>query len=147
MAVQCEICGSSIRGEVQAVNIDGGVFRVCNSCSRLGKPARLPKPVSTLASNAQGSFASSSSIGANPISLPEEELELRQDFNKVIKVAREKSGMSQEELGRKINEKPSVISHLEVGKLKPDNVLARKLEHALKIQLLVPEGFEPEPGG
>jgi putative transcription factor len=76
--------------------------------------------------------------------LPEDEFELRFDFNKVIKVAREKLGMSQDDLGRKINEKPSVISHLEVGKLKPDNILARKLEHALKVQLLVPEGFEIE---
>jgi putative transcription factor len=67
-----------------------------------------------------------------------EELELKEDYYKVIKQAREKLGLSQEALGRKINEKPSVIKLLESGKLKPDNMLARKLEHALKVQLLVP---------
>jgi putative transcription factor len=67
-----------------------------------------------------------------------EELELKEDYHKVIKQAREKLGLSQEALGRKINEKPSVIKLLESGKLKPDNMLARKLEHFLKVQLLVP---------
>jgi len=67
-----------------------------------------------------------------------EELELKEDYYKVIKQAREKLGLSQEALGRKINEKPSVIKLLESGKLKPDNMLARKLEHFLKVQLLVP---------
>jgi putative transcription factor len=60
------------------------------------------------------------------------------DFAKVIKTARELQGLSQEELGHKINEKPSVIGHLETGKLKPDDALARKLEHFLKIVLFLP---------
>jgi ribosome-binding protein aMBF1 (putative translation factor) len=47
-------------------------------------------------------------------------------------------GLSQEDLGRKINEKPSVISHLETGSMKPSDALARKLEHALKIELFLP---------
>ena len=38
----------------------------------------------------------------------------------------------------KINEKPSVISHLEAGSIKPTDALARKLEHFLKIELFVP---------
>jgi putative transcription factor len=67
-----------------------------------------------------------------------DELELKEDYHKIIKQTREKLGLSQEALGRKINEKPSVIKLLESGKLKPDNVLARKLEHFLKVQLLVP---------
>lgn len=65
-------------------------------------------------------------------------MELRSDFGKVIKDARESLGLSQEDVGRKINEKPSVISHLEVGTMKPSDVLARKLEHFLKVELFVP---------
>ncbi len=56
----------------------------------------------------------------------------------MIKTARESLGLSQEELGMKINEKPSVISHLETGSMKPEDSLARKLEHFLKIQLFIP---------
>ena len=69
-------------------------------------------------------------------------MELRSDFNLLIKSAREKMGLSQEELGRKINEKLSLIKHLESGTLKPNDVLTRKVERFLKIQLLVPEEAE-----
>jgi ribosome-binding protein aMBF1 (putative translation factor) len=37
-----------------------------------------------------------------------------------------------------LNEKLSVIRMVETGKLKPDTILARKLMHHLKINLLVP---------
>ena len=37
-----------------------------------------------------------------------------------------------------INVKPSLISHVETKKLKPDIPLARKLMHQLKVTLLVP---------
>ncbi len=65
-------------------------------------------------------------------------MELRSDYAKAIKSARELLGLSQEEIGMKINEKPSMIHHLETGTMKPDDALARKLEHFLKIQLFVP---------
>jgi putative transcription factor len=65
-------------------------------------------------------------------------MELTTDYPKIIKSARELLGLSQEELAQKINEKTSVISHLETGSMKPDDALARKLEHYLKIQLFVP---------
>jgi putative transcription factor len=68
----------------------------------------------------------------------DEEMILRDDYSKVIKSSREVLGMTQDELGMKISEKPSVISHLENGSMKPSDALARKLEHYLKIQLFVP---------
>ncbi len=46
--------------------------------------------------------------------------------------------LTHEELGKKINEKASVLRNLEVGKMSPNNQLASKLEHMLKIKLLVP---------
>ena len=45
--------------------------------------------------------------------------------------------LSHEDLGLKINEKASVLRHIESGKMAPDNQLASKLEHMLRIQLLV----------
>ncbi|MGH2639017.1 MAG: multiprotein bridging factor aMBF1 [Rhabdochlamydiaceae bacterium] len=151
--MNCELCGSGIRGEVQVVNIDGGVFRVCNNCSRLGTPARVPRQVGNKTSSSRG-FGSSSSSPASRLpprnqrspppppspgfSYDSEEMILREDYSKAIKNARELLGITQEELGRKINEKPSMISHLEVGSMKPEDVLAKKLEHFLKIELFVP---------
>ena len=59
-------------------------------------------------------------------------------YDSKIRQAREKLGLSLEELGKKINEKASVLSKLETGKMAPNNMLVTKLEHALKIKLLVP---------
>ena len=159
--MNCELCGSNIRGEVQVVNIDGGMFRVCNSCSRLGTPARVAKPatnrpprfnnaVSTYSSPPR-SFSSKPRASTNPPApsqssfYQDEEMILREDFSKVIRSAREKLGMTQDELGMKLNEKPSVISHLENGSMKPSDALARKLEHSMKIQLFVPIEDEISP--
>lgn len=129
MVLRCEVCGNPVYGSANTVQIDGSTLHVCPSCSRLGKPVRqktegnrppLPKPLTP------------------KLDKITDELELKEDYHKIIKQTREKLGLSQEALGRKINEKPSVIKLLESGKLKPDNVLARKLEHFLKVQLLVP---------
>jgi putative transcription factor len=46
--------------------------------------------------------------------------------------------LTHEELGKRINEKASVLRNLEAGKMVPNNQLASKLEHMLKIKLLVP---------
>jgi len=64
--------------------------------------------------------------------------ELTEDYSNKIRVAREKLQLSHEDLGKKINEKASVLKHIEAGKMAPNNLLATKLEHALRIKLLVP---------
>lgn len=166
--MNCELCGTSIRGEAHAVNIDGGLFRVCSSCARLGTPARVPGKSGHSYLSQSGNFGStrfgrsssgaqsSRSSGQTHTPTPstssanfnqQQEVELTSDFPRIIKEGRELLGLSQEELGMKINEKPSVISHLETGSLKPSDSLARKLEHFLKIQLLVPvEDLEGDNG-
>lgn len=130
MVLRCEVCGNPVYGPVNTVQIDGSTLQVCSSCARLGNPVRPKKEAGH-----QPTLKTPAAKKPNRIF---EELELKEDYYKVIKQAREKLGLSQEALGRKINEKPSVIKLLESGKLKPDNLLARKLEHALKVQLLVP---------
>ncbi len=73
---------------------------------------------------------------------PEAKVEITQEvvegYHVRIRQAREKLGLSHEELGKKINEKESVLRKLETGKMEPDDMLVIKLEHALKIKLLSP---------
>jgi putative transcription factor len=128
MPIRCEICGSLIHGSGQAVEIDGALMTVCNSCERLGTPVKTSRDTA--------SHPPTGAAKSKGIELEEADLEVTQDYNSMIRKAREKMGLSQEELGRRLNEKPSVIRNLEIGKLKPEHVLARKLEHFLKIQLL-----------
>jgi putative transcription factor len=67
-----------------------------------------------------------------------EDISVVENYGALIKKARESLQLTPDELGRKIGEKGSVIRKLELERLIPDITLARKLEHALKIRLLVP---------
>jgi putative transcription factor len=62
--------------------------------------------------------------------------ELVEDFDIKIRRARESKDWSREDLGKKINERVSVISRIETGKMTPDIKLTKKLEKALNIKLL-----------
>lgn len=135
----CEVCGQPIRGTPHSVIIDGGKFTVCNNCARLGtpvaKPAAPAKPI-LKPLNIPKHALTPKPRTPNPI-LREPELELRPDYNIVVKQAREKLNLSQEELGRKINEKPSLIRLIETGRLKPNDALASKVKHFLRVDLFV----------
>ncbi len=126
MALTCEVCGNPLRGPPTKVEIDGAILRVCASCARrgnpIGPPSRPPRGPSVRLPGEKGLTA---------------ELEVDPDYSSIVKQGREKLGLTHEQLGRLINVKPSVISHVETGKMKPDLVLARTLMHHLKVNLLV----------
>ena len=62
--------------------------------------------------------------------------ELIENYNTTVRNAREAKNWSREDLGKKINERVSVINRIESGKMTPDNKLTKKLEKALNITLL-----------
>ena len=126
MVLTCEVCGSQIKTAPSSVEIDGAILRVCPSCSKLGRPVSVPQKTQRAATP---HFA--------PMREVQPELEVDPDYASIVRTAREKLGLTQEALGRMINVKPSVISHIETGKMKPDMVLARTLMHSLKVNLLV----------
>ena len=68
---------------------------------------------------------------------PTQELELVDNFSLRVRQGREKLGLSHKDLGRKIGEKVSVLRKIESGKMIPDHKLASKLEHTLRVKLLV----------
>jgi putative transcription factor len=130
---KCEICGSNIMGDPFKVEIDGAVMRVCGRCSRLGRPVKEPlAPVPTAKTSSEGAMP----VYRRPAAVvPDEELVIREDYSAVIRKARESAGLTQEQLGMKVNEKSSVIAKLESGKLKLSVPLAKKLENIMKIRL------------
>jgi len=110
---------------------------VCSKCAKLGsgywedKPQRRAKRIMKL--QPKLSIHRKKQGPTVP-----EALELVSDFSLRIRRAREGLDLSHEDLGRKIGEKVSVLRKIESGKMAPDLMLAEKLEHALKIKLLVP---------
>ena len=130
---KCEICGSNIMGESHRIEIDGAIMTVCGRCARLGKPAREVIPAQVPARGPADTVMHVYRRAAAVV--PDDELVLREDYASVLRKARESSGLTQEQLGMKLNEKSSVVGKLESGKLKPSVALAKKLEHLMKIRL------------
>jgi len=146
----CEMCGNDVES-VSRVKIEGSVLRVCPGCAKFGEAVDPPPP-------APGAFAATSPRARpmSPASRPvggarrmEErdlygeigELELALDWSKRVRVAREALGWTPEELGKKLNEKKSVVLKIESGHIHPPDGLVRKLEHLLKVRLRA----DPEP--
>jgi putative transcription factor len=136
--LRCEVCGHKIHTEPITAIIEGAKLTVCIDCSKHGKivhqdeialPQNAPKKPQTPITMLQ----------KKPIVAKVEiTKELTEDYANKIRAAREKLVLTHEELGKRINEKASVLRNLEAGKMAPNNQLASKLEHMLKIKLLVP---------
>lgn len=129
----CELCGIQITGETYKVVVEDLVISVCRQCSKHGKPYSVPKV-------SKGKRASMLAKKMFNFDLPT----VKDDYSKLIKDAREKLGLTQDDLGNKILERGSVIKLLEQGKFKPDQALARKLERSLGISLFEDSGSNGE---
>ncbi len=131
----CELCGHQTF-EKKMVVVDGTVFNVCTACSKRGKPYVLP----------QIAAKKKKSLAAKPqkkIGLADETI-LTPNFARLIREARMKMGMTHEQLGMKMNEKAQLLKKFETGSLKPDEILAKKLERYLAIKLYISANSDEE---
>lgn len=138
--MRCEVCGRRIRGKPNRVLIEGAVMMACEKCARLGTPYHEPPKPKAIPRKVIAKKAPSirkAQVKASPSEI-DDSLELVEDYGAKVRQAREKLGLTHEDLGKKIGEKVSVLRKIETGKMVPDNLLARKLEHALQVKLLVP---------
>ncbi len=135
--MNCEICGTEIKGQPFKTKIDNSVMITCKECSKFGKvqnaPQRRNKGKGKKGNNRQNTNKQNNKTYQRP-STPE--YEVIDDYGKVIKQAREKQKLTREKLAIKIYEKESVLAHIEKGKMIPDSKIARKLEKALNIKLI-----------
>ncbi len=133
----CEICGKKISGLSNRIIIDGAKLIVCPKCACFSSSNWNINKKSQLATkkvSSKTSIRRSKPVhgGVN------EKLELVEDYGQRIRKVREKMNLSQKDLGKMIQEKASVLQKLEIGKMVPDDKLAKKLEKSLKINLLGP---------
>jgi putative transcription factor len=138
--MRCEVCGRKIHTEPLTAIIEGAKLTVCVECSKHGKiilreeadlKPQMPSPTKSTAHLPVLKRKP-------PVAQVQLTQEIIQDYANKIRVAREELLLSHEDLGKKINEKASLLRHIETGKVEPDNQLAVKLEHTLHIKLLVP---------
>lgn len=146
----CELCGNDVP-KLTPTKVEESLLQVCSNCERYGEPQKT-KPERTGVTNGRGEVSSISRETSG------EDLEktlmrrqkrlkgrdiyadmdsvLVSDYSIRIRKARERQGLNQKKLARKINEKRSVIAKLETGGMRPDNRLIKKLERTLEIELL-----------
>lgn len=62
-------------------------------------------------------------------------MEIVDDCAVLVRKNRERLGLTQDQLGAKINEKGSVISRIESAHMEPDMRMAKKLERFLGVKL------------
>ncbi len=148
--MQCEVCGRKIAGKSYKAIIEGARLVVCSGCATLGSISWELNPSHKQAqptAKAQRPKKPQLKTVPRKHSPSELTLELIEDFGTRIRQAREALGLSHEDLGRRINEKVSVLKKLESQKMKPANRLAEKLQYALKIELLIRATEEKLPKG
>jgi len=117
----CDMCGKD-NASFRAL-IEGVELTVCERCSKFGKVLAAPKP-----QERRHSF--SSATKAEPMELVVDDAATR------IKNKREQLKLTQQEFAKLINEKTSVVQHLEHDAHHLSLDLAKRLERILHIQLV-----------
>jgi putative transcription factor len=130
----CDMCSSPEKA--YKIEVEGSILNVCEKCVSFGKVVgkvrkELPEKKQKQLQKAAEKLAEEKA---------RKETETMQlivpNYSKIIKSARERTGLKQEELAKKIAEKESMIHKLESGIMRPDIPLARKLEKFLRIVLV-----------
>ena len=131
--MECEICGKPVsETNPTRAKIEGSVMVVCKECAKLGTIQKAP-PKPRFQQNKKGRKTTQPKRNYRK---DEPSDELIENYNTAVRNAREAKNWSREDLGKKINERVSVISRIETGKMTPDVKLTKKLEKALNIKLL-----------
>ncbi len=158
----CELCGRSMRGKGRQVRIEGALMLLCPTCAaRFGRvsthstapPAQVPHSPSWTESPRTATHHSTRPVHVarrvprRPVSRKHQttldDMILVEDYADIIRRARQKAGMSQEELAQRIGERISTLQAIESGRLKPTGKTIRGLERELGISLLEP--IDPVP--
>ena len=136
--MRCEVCGRKINGKPITAIIESAKLTVCIACSKHGKICQEePKPKLILQRLRPTPRQQRLQKPKPQASTVDTSQELVEDYPVKIRQAREILGLSHDELGKRINEKVSLLRKIETGKMTPDNRLASLLERTLKIKLIV----------
>ena len=129
----CDMCSSP--EAVYRIELEGSLLNVCERCASYGRVISKIRVEETPKKKIK-----KADISKETQAKTEKESETLQtivpNYAQLIKDKREKIGLKQKELAKKIAEKESVVHKLESGRMKPDIALARKLEKFLKIRLV-----------
>lgn len=130
----CEMCGKELPSLRRAL-IEGTVMSVCGNCVKFGVEQAGAQTEVTGRSRTTAALEQRA-VRSRPRDIyadaPEE---LVEDYGARVRAARQKLGLSIEELGKQLNERQTELAKVESGTYHPTDTLVRKLEKALNIKL------------
>ena len=142
--MECEICGTNIKGNPIRVTVEGTVLDVCSKCAHYGKPQDKWTPVSRKMAPTERVIVSHRPKRDAFDKLDDEILP---DYAHVIRKARESQGLTIEELASKMMEKATLIRKIEREELVPEDTVRKKLETTLNIKLTERVSSQDQRGG
>ena len=117
----CDLCGKDFEFLFKT-RIEGSLVDACERCSKFGE-------ILWKIENAKPEIRTKDDeIGDQEIIVG--------NYNKIIRQEREKTGLKQDELARKLNEKESLIRKIENKEITPSLKVARKLEKFFGVKLV-----------
>ncbi len=125
---ECQICGREAFDEAM---LEGARVFLCPACLKYGKPIER-HPI------AKASFSLPSQKPSLPLRI--REFRVVDDYAGLVVNAREKTGLTRQQLARQLFIMQNVLERIEHGHLRPDLKTAEKLEKALGIRLVEEEG-------
>ncbi len=135
--MRCEMCGKEVP-YLKTALVEGAVLRVCDRCARFGK--EIDEREARKYEKGNPALVEKLEMRERRMrerDILEEDEVLAPDYPDRVRKARMKSGLTKEEVAKRINEKRSVVAKIESGELVPDEDLRKKLEKFLGINLMV----------
>ncbi len=123
--MHCEICGREItRGFL--IEIEGAKLIACDRCASRGTIIRRVYA---------DDYEPRRQRRQERKDEEKKEMVLIENYGEIIRAAREKAGMSREDLAKKLHIREGYLHKIEEGELTPTDDVAKKLEKTLKIRL------------
>lgn len=147
------MCGRKTT-KLNKVRVDHAVLNVCDACARFGTPLSPSHGYDKIKIDKSNEITvtipEKKPVRTTPAQRPKsrpppkkrtsiEDLEIVPEYAEIIKQARSRLSLTQDDLAKKILERKNVLSNIERGDLLPDIKTARKLEKALGVKLIETE--------
>jgi putative transcription factor len=131
--MECEMCGKKVA--TRRYMVDKTVMNLGIECSRYGVAMDAPAPAGSPAAMQQNLERRAGRMTSRSVYDAQDSTVLVSDFGPRIHKAREAKGLSHDQLGNKVSARVPELKHIEAGKLRPSDEVAKKLEKELGITL------------
>ena len=131
----CEMCGKELPSLRKAI-VEGTMMSVCGNCVKFGVEQAGAATEVTGRSRTTAALQNRAVRGKQRDVFADMPEELVEDYGERVKQARQRLGLSIEDVGKKINERQGELAKLEQGTYHPPDALVRKLEKFFGIKLM-----------